>query len=97
MADRSKLSESAVSSWVSAHSQWKLENEKIIARTWKFADFGSALAFVVRASMIAERRNHHPDVELGWGKAVIRFTTHDAGGLTQLDLDTATEVEGIAT
>lgn len=97
MADRNKLAESDVTAWLSKHGDWKLEDGKVIARSWKFPDFASALAFVVRAAMIAEKRNHHPDVELGWGKASLRFTTHDRGGLTQLDLDTATEVEGIPT
>jgi 4a-hydroxytetrahydrobiopterin dehydratase len=60
-----------------------------LARTFKFPDFASALAFVVRLGCVAEKRDHHPDVELGWGKARVSWSTHDAGGITQLDLDMA--------
>ena len=41
----------------------------------------------------AEKRDHHPDMELGWGKAKVAWSTHDAGGLTQLDLDLAETTE----
>ena len=58
-------------------------------RTFAFADFASALAFVVRLGCHAEKRDHHPDVELGWGRASVRWSTHDAGGITSLDLELA--------
>ena len=63
--------------------------EGALARTFTFPDFASALAFVVKVGCAAEKRDHHPDVELGWGKARIAWSTHDAGGITQLDLDMA--------
>lgn len=58
-------------------------------RTFTFADFGGAVAFTVRLGFVAEKRDHHPDVLVSWGKARVLWTTHDAGGITQLDLELA--------
>jgi 4a-hydroxytetrahydrobiopterin dehydratase len=93
MARPTKLEPSAVDAWLQAHPQWQREGEGI-ARTFKFPDFGAALAFVVRVGCWAEKHDHHPDVELGWGRARTLWTTHDAGGITKLDLDAAEACDG---
>jgi 4a-hydroxytetrahydrobiopterin dehydratase len=46
--------------------------------------------------MIAEKRDHHPDILVGWGRTRVLWTTHDAGGITQLDLDLATATDALA-
>jgi 4a-hydroxytetrahydrobiopterin dehydratase len=89
MARPTKLAASAVDAWVAAHPGWERDGEGAIARRYAFADFASALAFTVRIGCLAEKRDHHPDVELGWGRARVLWSTHDAGGVTQLDLDAA--------
>jgi 4a-hydroxytetrahydrobiopterin dehydratase len=71
------------------------DGEDRIEKTYKFPDFAKALAFVNDVGSIAERENHHPDVELGWGKAVIKFSTHDVGGLSMNDFISAAKVESI--
>ena len=63
--------------------------QEAIARTFKFADFSAALGFVVRVGLVAEKRDHHPDVELGWGRARVVWTTHDQKGVTSLDTELA--------
>lgn len=88
MTKRVKLESSAVDPWLAAHPGWA-RNGDALEKTFTFEDFASALAFVVRIGMIAEKRDHHPDVALGWGKASVLWTTHDAGGITQSDLDLA--------
>jgi 4a-hydroxytetrahydrobiopterin dehydratase len=45
--------------------------------------------------MLAEKRDHHPDVTIGWGKARVLWTTHDAGGVTDLDLALAEATDGL--
>ena len=62
----------------------------------QFPDFSAALGFVVRVGLIAEKRDHHPDISFGWGKAHVLWSTHDAGGITQLDLDLAEETTKLA-
>lgn len=54
-------------------------------REFKFPDFASALAFVNQVGELAETAQHHPDIELGWGRVAITLSTHDAGGITDKD------------
>ena len=89
MARPTKLDAAAVNTWLAAHPGWERAGESTITKLYKLPDFASALAFVVRVGCLAERRDHHPDVELGWGRTRVSWTTHDAGGVTQLDLDAA--------
>jgi 4a-hydroxytetrahydrobiopterin dehydratase len=89
MARPTRLEAAVVDAWIAAHPGWERAGEGAIARTYKMGDFAAALAFVVRVGCFAERKDHHPDVELGWGRARVAWSTHDAGGITQLDLDAA--------
>jgi 4a-hydroxytetrahydrobiopterin dehydratase len=89
MTRPSKLDPTIVDAWIVKSGGWERVPAGALARTFKFADFASALGFVVRVGCAAEKRDHHPDIELGWGKARIVWSTHDAGGITQLDLDMA--------
>jgi 4a-hydroxytetrahydrobiopterin dehydratase len=95
MARPTKLDPASVTTWRDAHPGWDAAGEAL-ARTYTFPDFATALAFVVRVGCWAERHDHHPDVELGWGRAKLLWTTHDVGGVTQLDLDGAEASDGAA-
>jgi 4a-hydroxytetrahydrobiopterin dehydratase len=94
MTRPAKLDDAAINAWLALHPQWERSNPHTILRHFTFNDFSSALAFVVRVGMIAERRDHHPDVHLGWGKATVSWSTHDAGGITSIDLSLAEAVSG---
>lgn len=78
-----------IDTWLAQHDGWTRDGTKAIARAYSFADFSSALGFVVRLGCLAEKKDHHPEIELGWGKVRVLWTTHDAGGLTRLDLEMA--------
>jgi 4a-hydroxytetrahydrobiopterin dehydratase len=67
--------------------------DKQLSKTYKFPDFVTALAFVKRVGAIAEEAVHHPDIELSFGKVVVKTTTHDAGGLTEKDYDLAARID----
>jgi 4a-hydroxytetrahydrobiopterin dehydratase len=84
-----KLDPSSIDSWLSLHPGWERAGAGAIAKRYAFPDFASALAFVVRLGCHAEKHDHHPDVELGWGRARVLWSTHDAGGVTQLDFAAA--------
>jgi 4a-hydroxytetrahydrobiopterin dehydratase len=58
---------------------------KELRRTWAFADFRAAMAFVNRVADLAEAANHHPDVDIRYSKVTLVLSTHDAGGLTARD------------
>jgi 4a-hydroxytetrahydrobiopterin dehydratase len=90
-----RLEPATVDAWLAAHPGWARASDGAIARTFAFADFASALAFAVRVGCYAERRDHHPDLDLGWGRARVLWSTHDAGGVTELDLDAAAATDAM--
>jgi 4a-hydroxytetrahydrobiopterin dehydratase len=91
-----KIPSSVVDAWLAAHAGWERVGELAIAKTFKQVDFASALALAVRVGCFAERKDHHPDVEVGWGRLRVVWSTHDAGGVTQLDLDAAEATDAMA-
>ena len=77
-----------------AAAGWTLaEDGKAIDKTFRFADFRDALAWMVRAGFEAEALDHHPEWRNVYNRVEVRLTTHDAGGLTELDIDLATRME----
>jgi 4a-hydroxytetrahydrobiopterin dehydratase len=85
----SKLSPAQIEAWLGGHAGWERSGEGAIVKKFSFPDFATALAFVVRVGCYAEKRDHHPEVTLTWGSARLLWSTHDAGGVTQLDVDAA--------
>ena len=71
------------------------EVNKTITREFKFEDFKSALAFVNKVGELAEQANHHPDIELGWGRVKITLTTHSEGKVTEKDQQLAQKIDDI--
>jgi 4a-hydroxytetrahydrobiopterin dehydratase len=70
--------------------KWKLEKGgKAIERDYMFKTFGQAFAFMTRAALMAEKMNHHPEWGNIYDMVFVTLTTHDAGGITQADLDLA--------
>jgi 4a-hydroxytetrahydrobiopterin dehydratase len=64
-----------------------------IVRTYSFADFRAALAFVNRVAELAERQNHHPDIEIHYNQVRLTLWSHDAGGVTERDLELAAAID----
>ncbi len=68
----------------------------ILAARYRTPDFATGLALLDRIGAAAEAANHHPDVALSYGSLEIRLVTHDAGGITQADVDLARTISGLA-
>lgn len=64
-----------------------------IRKTWQFEDFVQAMAFVNSVADIAEKHNHHPDIDIRWNKITLSLSTHSAGGLTELDFTLSRAIE----
>ena len=78
-------------------SGWGLVNGRdAISKSFKFADFSEAFGFMTRAALVAERMNHHPEWFNVWSRVDVTLSTHDAGGLTALDIDLARAMDAIA-
>ena len=75
------------------HSDWALNGEEI-TRTFVFSDFAEAIGFVNRAALVAEKADHHPDIDIRWNKVTMTLTTHDQGGLTGNDTELAKVFDG---
>jgi len=76
---------------------WELvEGRDAIARTFQFADFNAAFGFMTRAALKAEAMDHHPEWFNVWNKVDVTLSTHDAGGLTALDMELAAFMDGLA-
>jgi 4a-hydroxytetrahydrobiopterin dehydratase len=95
MARPPKLDPEAVDRFLASHAGWERAGATAIAKSFSFKDFASALGFVVKVGCAAEKRDHHPDLELGWGRAKVTWTTHDAGGVTELDLALAEATDAL--
>ena len=74
---------------------WSLANGKL-HRTFEFRDFVEAFAFMTRAALVAERMNHHPEWFNVYRTVRVDLTTHDAGGITGLDLELARAMNAAA-
>ncbi len=73
---------------------WREEDNSLV-REFEFPDFKAALGFVNKVGEVAERLNHHPDIELGWGRVRVHLTTHSAGQVTDKDRRLAAEIDTI--
>ncbi len=71
---------------------WEEKNQQLV-REFKFADFKTALDFVNKVSELAEVANHHPDIELGWGRVQVSLTTHSEHAVTEKDRQLAGEID----
>jgi len=69
---------------------------KEIARTFQFEDFNTAMKFVNRVAELADKANHHPDVDIRWNKVTLSLSTHSKGGITVKDFSLAREINEAA-
>jgi 4a-hydroxytetrahydrobiopterin dehydratase len=95
MARPAKITDQEVSDALAGLPGWEREGDEIV-KTYERASFPAAIAFVVRIRFLAEAADHHPDLDIRWRNVRVALTTHDAGGLTALDVDLAQQIEGEA-
>lgn len=77
--------------------QWALRADGLaIMRTFTFADFSEAFAFMTRAALYAETADHHPEWANVWNRVEVTLTTHDAGGLSARDVAMAQALDRFA-
>jgi len=91
---RKLLLEEEIASRLSRVPAWTRKGNAI-ERSWKFKDFREALAFINRVGELAESASHHPDIRNSWNRVTLSLTTHDRGGLTDLDFRLAQEIDAL--
>ncbi|MGH2755064.1 MAG: 4a-hydroxytetrahydrobiopterin dehydratase [Actinomycetota bacterium] len=71
---------------------WEREGDEI-QKVFEFDDFTAAMGFVNDVAKMADRYDHHPDIDIRWNKVKLALSTHSEGGLTTLDFDLANDIE----
>lgn len=75
-------------------SGWTREKKEIV-KTFEKKDFVRAMGFVNSVALLAQRINHHPDIDIRWNKITLRLSTHSEGGLTEKDFTLARQIEAL--
>jgi 4a-hydroxytetrahydrobiopterin dehydratase len=96
MAQRpSPLTADEVTAALTALERWTGDTEAI-ERTVESATFPAAIDLVRRVADIAEQMDHHPDMDIRWRNVRFALSTHDAGGVTSLDIELARRIDETA-
>ena len=75
---------------------WTIAGQGILQKDFTFASYTATLLFVNTVAALAERENHHPDLEVGYGRVRVSYCTHDVGGLSRNDFICAAKIEALA-
>jgi 4a-hydroxytetrahydrobiopterin dehydratase len=89
-----KLDRQQVAEGLQKLTQWTLQGDQI-ERLLTFDNFVDAMIFVNKVAEIAEEEGHHPDIRIVYNRVTLALTTHDAGGLTQKDLQMARRIDSL--
>lgn len=93
----SKLDDAARAVALNGLALWTYDHEaQGIRRTLRFSDFAEAFGFMARVAILAEKADHHPEWFNVYNRVEILLTTHDAGGMSQRDIELATAIDAIA-
>ena len=90
------LSPDEIESMLGATNGWVVaEDRHAISREFRFSDFHQCMAFVNAVAYIAHQEDHHPDFEVGYNRCILRYSTHDVGGLSRNDFICASRVDAL--
>jgi 4a-hydroxytetrahydrobiopterin dehydratase len=89
-----KLNEKQIQAALRTVKGWKLDGGEITKTVTK-KDFVHAMGFVQQVALVAEKMNHHPDIDIRWNKVKFTLSTHSEGGLTTNDFELAKRINGL--
>ena len=90
-----RLDDAAMAPYLALLEGWRFENGSI-RKTFTFGNYYQTLAFVNALAYIAHREDHHPDLGVHYDRAVVRYSTHDVGGLSENDFICAAKAGQLA-
>lgn len=91
-----KLNAQALKKAVSKLKGWEYDvEENAIIKEFKFKDFSQAFGFMSRCALAAEKMDHHPEWFNVYSTVIVALSTHDAGGVTELDIKLAKAMEDL--
>ncbi|MEK7950790.1 4a-hydroxytetrahydrobiopterin dehydratase [Luteolibacter soli] len=88
------LEDEDLSSALKKCPEWEYE-KNAITRTFEFEEFMDGIDFVNSVADIADEAQHHPDIRINYTKVTLKLTTHDAGGVTEADVELAQRVDNL--
>ena len=88
------LTEKQIIAQLKAAKGWDRTGNEI-RRTVVCEDFVRAMGFVQSVALLAEKMNHHPDIDVRWNKVILALSTHSAGGLTEKDFELAKQINAL--
>lgn len=92
-----KLNPARIAELLPQVPEWELvENGHALARTFAFDNYYRTMAFVNALAFIAHEQDHHPDLSVHYNRAVVRYSTHDVGGLSENDFICAAKADALA-
>jgi len=89
-----KLDDARIQTELSKLKGWSRAGDEI-TRTFSFKNFYETMSFVNAIAYIANQLDHHPDMQVGYNKLVIRFSTHSVGGLSENDFQAAAKIDAL--
>lgn len=95
---RRALTASEIVSQLARLAGWQLRGEGpalAIEKTFTFSNYYQTIAFVNALAFIAHRSDHHPDLSVFYNRCVVRFNTHDVGGISSTDIECASAVDAL--
>ncbi|WAC25323.1 4a-hydroxytetrahydrobiopterin dehydratase [Blastomonas sp. SL216] len=91
-----KLDDAERAAALASLAEWRHEPARDgITRSFKFTDFTRAFGFMTSVAILAEKADHHPEWSNVYNRVEILLTTHDAGGLSQRDIDLARAIDAL--
>ena len=87
-----KLNSESIRGWLRAREGWKRRSNQLV-KEFDFPSFRDSIVFVNRVATLADEVDHHPDIDIRFDKVSITLSTHDAGGITEKDLDLAEQID----
>ncbi len=88
------LTEKQIVDQLRSSKGWKRKGDEIY-KMFVHKDFARAMGFVQSVALLAEKMNHHPDIDIRWNKVTLSLSTHSAGGLTMKDFVLAEQINAL--
>jgi 4a-hydroxytetrahydrobiopterin dehydratase len=87
-----KLNTESIRGWLAVRKGWRRRANRL-TKDFEFESFRDSIVFVNRVATLADAMNHHPDIDVRYSTVTVTLTTHDAGGITEKDLDLAEQID----
>jgi 4a-hydroxytetrahydrobiopterin dehydratase len=95
MTEKGKVTDQEIERALSELPGWKRDGRAIV-KQYDLGGFKAAMAFANTTAELAERADHHPDINIQYMKVTLTLSSHDAGGITERDLRLARQIEAAA-